>query len=453
MSTATQECVATCAVCGRTQKARPAKAGGVKTPRGWKKVADGLRCRECTRSAMFARSVRTRIVAVEDDKGRDAKAFYQALYAASNDAAAFANWYIQQLYKADEGTLPIARDGKLPACPQVDFYGQATRLFPRLAPTSICSLAQMVRGWYAADRFACLLLKNRMVRTFKTLELPIPVHVQSWRFDGEAGGGIAIKAQIGPGHSWRFIVRTDGSELGRLKSLIAGDGERGAAMFVKRRRAKRPGESTPPPKVWQFRIAGLFPRRAPRQSHQEVTLRLGFDAGMLLFGALEDSDDVYELYGCDAKKIIVGGDRSDRIRQVDASKMRGLWSRRKVRRWQADRTIACERRAKKLGKLIELYAADLARWCRSHGVTAVDFDATDRGFMPHFPYAQLRGRIACALENIGIALHVLDADGEPLAEQRKQEALVGPGSETNGKARPPVTSPQAPPDSSGESTP
>ena len=109
------------------------------------------------------------------------------------------------------------------------------------------------------------------------------------------------------------------------------------------------------------------------------------------------------------------------MRQQDSSLIRGIWSNRKAARWAANRTAKCEARQRKIGKLLEVYAAALARWCVSHGVTSVDYDVTDRGFLPHGPWRRLADRINTSLENEGIALHVLGK-----TKQDDSGALAGP---------------------------
>jgi hypothetical protein len=122
-------------------------------------------------------------------------------------------------------------------------------------------------------------------------------------------------------------------------------------------------------------------------------------------------------------------ERLDRRRAIDNGHRRREWSRRKAARWAADRTAACEKRLAKLKAEMALAAASLARWCRKQGVTAVDYDRTPRGFLDTFPYRALLDRITTALENAGIALHVLGDE-----QDKSQVAFAGPGSETGDMA-------------------
>jgi hypothetical protein len=400
---------------------------GMKTPRGWKKVADGVRCGQCTRAAFVMRSVRLRIIGPHDSEPREAKELWQAMCRASGELADFANGYLQKLMAADPA-LAFDSPDKMPALPEVDYYSAAVTAFQNIAPRSLCQAAQAVRSYYVQERFACLAQKNRNVRSYRWDGLPIPVHNQAWRLESIDEKEIVLRLQVGPGKSWTLKVFADGVNLARMRQLLSGEGERGAAVLMRRRRQPRPGETTVR-RSWFLKIAGNFPRVEPkrRESHKEITLTLGHDAESLLFGAIEGDEECFEFPGVDVRKMIVGFDRTDAKRQVEASLKWGLWPKRKSKRWAQDRAAQCAKQAKKVEAQVKLAAAALASWCKARGVTSVDYDTADRGFVPHFPWQALRLSIQSALENIGVALHVVGSEEQNTSEQ---VALAEPGATT-----------------------
>ena len=196
------------------------------------------------------------------------------------------------------------------------------------------------------------------------------------------------------------------------------------------RRSKTLGNGTPA-KAWFFRVSVMLPRKPKRQSHQEITLTLGHDAESLLYGTLEGKEDVFEFTGASVREIIVNGDKADRKRQSELSMTRAFVSKRGWKRWSRKRTNVAENRQRQIAHQVKLAAASLVRWCRSRGVTSVDYETADRGFVPHFPWRALRDRIACALENESIDLHVLGAEpAENEANLNGSVALAGPTGET-----------------------
>jgi hypothetical protein len=405
-----QQLIAQCTICGAQRKTKPNKLGGTKCPRGWKLLPTGLSCGDCKKNAYYMRGFRIEIRGLADDEERDVKEFYRALSAAASASARYGNWIVQRLYALDAAAAPTlekTKDGKtkLPPCPAFDYYRAAADAFPELARGCIPTLYQMVRGWYSARRFDSLVCLNRSIESYRFGYLPVEVRKQDWSLKCDAEGKFSIKCAIAPGKSWHVKVYGGKINLTRLRQIASGTSIPLACKII---RGSKVGANGEPRKAWFFRISAMFPRVVRRQSHQEITLTLGHDAGCLLFGILEGSDEVFEFPGDTLRKMIVGGDKSDKRHQIENSLQRGIWPKRKQARWGRDRTARCASRQRKIKKQIELVAAALARWCRAHGVTSVDYEITDRGFICHFPWRTLRDDIGNALEREGIALAVVD---------------------------------------------
>lgn len=414
-----------CLDCETETKATPANGGGFRTPKRWRKTADGFRCPKCQLAQYMGRSIRIRITGPAEGEDRNKAAMYKALNAASSASNRFANWMLQKLLAADLIQLAAingekTKDGKfkIPKMPQIDWYREATRLFPECAPTSLVQQKQMIERYYGKERFAALVAMNKNVRSYRWDGLPIVVHVQSWKLLRIDSDKIVLRAQIGPGKSWTMNVFAQGENLLRMRQLADGEVIPGTAQFVRRAREPRPGEAKRV-RVWYLRISAQVPR--PQKTRQrglsEKTLTLGYDTDSLLYGMIEGDETPFEYPAVELRKSVVKFERLDRRRQIDNSFARQHWSKRKAKRWAGDRTAACERRANKVKSQLELCVASLVKVCESRNVTAVDFDITRRGWLDSFPFAALEQRIKTSLENAGIALHVLGGE-------TNQEALL-----------------------------
>lgn len=415
-SDATTDLFAVCdgAGCESRKKTKPAKAGGLKVPLGWKRIGGELLCPACVDARYYTRAIRVPIVGLYDS-GRnpgDWAECRRSLTAAATEMARFANWYVQRLYAADLACAPSlerTKDGKvkLPTCPEIeDYYARATRAFPALAPTAIVAASKMVRGWYVARRFEALVELKRSVENYRWGYLPIEIPAQAWSLRETADGKLWVRTQVGPGTSWDVAILPDYPALHYLRQIMTNVA---VPLGLKIVRGQRPHQGKRID-CWMFRVAARLPRQAPRGKLQEVTLTLGHDAESLLFGHVEGIDEVFEFGGATLKSIIVGGDKSERLARVE-SRARCEWSRRKRERWARHDGLGAQKRADKIKDQVKLAAAELARWADRQRVTSVDYDTTDRGFVPHFPWHALRQAISCALERRGIALH--DVTPEP----------------------------------------
>jgi len=433
-----------CTRCDRAIKARPKIDGTPKVPKGWRQIGDTLLCRDCKTALYYVRAVRLQIrgVCEHDKDGRTWDDCRKALSAAAVASARLGNWLVQRLFEADQAAAPTlekTKDGKtkLAPCPTVAYCAIPKSEFSELSGATISALMQQVAGWYKSRRFAALVALNRSVENYRFGFLPVELRAADISLAVDAEGKYMLRGvAIQPGKSWPLKIYADARGAATLRAIQSGEAQMLGAKIV--RRAK-PGPNGKRSKAWFLRLACLLPRKPARKSHQEITLTLGHDADALLFGSLVAKDDVFEFPGVAARKIIVGGDKTDRRTQQENSLQRGLWSRRKQARWAKDRSLQSAARQRKIGEQIKLCAAALARWCVSHGVTSIDYQVEDRGFSSHFPYRRLLDAIRNATEPHGIAIHPIGQ----AANDDETEALAGPGSETSDGPCGPATSAQA----------
>jgi hypothetical protein len=284
----------------------------------------------------------------------------------------------------------------------------------------VSTVGTMVQRVYGSERFATLVAMNRGTRSYRWGELPIEVRKQSWALTKDEEGRRVVRMQIGPGKSWTVRIRGDAMANMRLSQLERGEAVPLALKVV--RSSKRSVQGGPPRKAWFVRISAMFPRKsAAGPSCAENTLSLGHTPEMLLYGVLAGDEDVFEFPGVALRTLIVGGDKADKRRQQEQSVQRGIWSKRKRKRWGKDRSRVCENRNRKITEQIKLAAASLTRWCVSHGVATVNYDVTDCGFLPHCPWHCLKQTVHDSLEREGIVLNVLGKESPEVSDKDAAE--------------------------------
>lgn len=405
---------AACSRCDAKIKARLNKDGGLKTPRGWVRDGEAWLCPKCRQSLFVTRAYRAEIIGPADSESRNKQEFYTAAWAASTACAKFANWYLQRLFAADPAaSMRFGEKPKLPAMPTVDFYRDATAMFGDLSPRVLCQLAQTVRSYYSRERFDCFVRMTRCVRSYRWSGLPIPIPRQAWSLITLPDGTLGVSLAIGPGKNWKLKMRCDASQRAALALVQAGDAVAGAASLRLVSRELRSGESAGQRrKFWTLRIAVRSPRPKARQRHQDKVLQLGHDAGCLWVGAIQDDADgeLWEFPAVRLKQRIVGHWLKDKRRQIDDQQQGRQLSRRARKRLRGERTSLCDKHQERVRAEIKLQIATLVGRCVSAGITAVEYDTSDRGWLRSFPWSNLQTQLVAALETQGIACHLLNQD-------------------------------------------
>lgn len=430
-TTATPLLIPACCLCGQQPKGKKIKEGvyapyvpvarkdgTARLPRNWKWATDtDMRCPVCTQANYLPRSLRLRIVGCASGSLEELAEVKLHLNEASRQVACFANWYLQQLLAADLAMAPY--EGKMPPVPEVEWYGAATGLFPAIAPRGLCTAARMVLKYYRERRFEVLVQKKRNVDTYRWDGLPVPVSSQAWKLV-EMDKNILLRIQGAPGKSWLLKVFADGPSLAAMRQIVSGEAEAGAAFFVRRARAPRPGEAKGEKRKrsWFLRISALVPKPARTNSKRKLkVMTLGHDREALLYGVSDDdSDDPLIVPGKDIREMVAGHQKRDRKRQIDATTWYRAMPARKRRRWAARRTAGCAKQQAKLTYAIKCVASHVAWRCERLGVGEVNYDTTPRDWIASFPYRQLRFALTCALEARGIALYISGADDAGDAE-------------------------------------
>lgn len=171
----------TCPVTQREIMAKPAKDGGVKVPRGWKRHDGRIYSPEGWRSRYMLRSVTFPVASIEVEEGETKEAVWKAFRDACHEAwiltTQASNFLMTEFARQDPALAGWSE--KMPKMAAPYLYPVVRERFPGLPSMSVVSLCQSVWGKYSSHRFAVSIGKESLpTHRYPT---PIPMHNQAWK--------------------------------------------------------------------------------------------------------------------------------------------------------------------------------------------------------------------------------------------------------------------------------
>jgi hypothetical protein len=272
--------------------------------------------------------------------------------------------------------------------PNIYLYPEARTLFPDLPAQAVAALAHEVQRRYRASRFAVLWTQAASLATYR-YPVAFTVANQAWSlYDRQGRWGVSVR--LGDSR-WPLLLRggpTMHRQAERLRQLATGEAERGSLTIYE---SAAPGAGGTRVMV---KIAAWLPKAAPRDRHGVMCVR----------------SDEQSLLACERRWRIDPAP----LRAVLAAEGRRrsslLANLQVARRSIGRRTDGIERALAELSRrsgqriaaACRTYAADLAGHVLSRGVRELQYDDTVRPDLDHFPWEQLRQRVAEKLEEQGI---------------------------------------------------
>lgn len=374
----------------------PTKAGGVRIPKGWKRLDGALYCRRCRQSSYVLRAV---TIPVAGPVGESWGEFGKALRATWAETTRCANWMISQYYSRDVRRGP--GDVRLAPMPHVSLYAEARALFPTLTSQIVGSLSQQVLGAYRAQRFALLWEGSRSLSSFR-YPVAFPIPAQGWRLE-QTDGSWHVLMRIGH-RRWRLRLRGGPHmqrQLTRLQQLADGEAVPGTASVfpVVARAADRRGGVAAGGTASRVmvKLVGWFPKQPAAERSGLLRVRTG--GGSLM--AVEGSG--WRVDPEPMRRVLMAEDRrrAALIANLHVVPIRG---RSGIR--EALQDLSRKSRLR-LEDACRTYAAALADHAERRHVGSVEYDDRDQRALPHFPWAFLRTVIASKLAERRIAfVHV-----------------------------------------------
>ena len=382
--------VVKCVVCHSERQTANTSQGIARTPRGWKTLRGQPYCPSCKRSSY---SLRALILPVAKPEGASWAEFRERLRPLWIETTRCANWMVSELYARDVRRGP--EDSKLPPMPHTYLYPEARVLFPTLSAQAVAALSQEVLRCYRARRSGLLWFRSESLPTY-TYPVGLTIPTQAWSLL-QRDGRWAVSVRLG--HARLVLILRGGQamhrQLRRLAQVASGDAVRGsltlfeAAVTGPTHRHAATGAGT---RV-MVKIAAWLPNAAARGT-RVVRARTAADA--LLAGAGRWRIDPEPMRG-----VLAAEERRRTAIQNNLRIARAHSTQRPLGIESALSDLSRKSR-RRIADACRTYAAHFVDHARAERARAVHYDDSVRPPLPHFPWEQLRRRIAEKLQEHGI---------------------------------------------------
>jgi hypothetical protein len=405
----------TCCVCQRPGKSE-------RLPHGWKRLGETVYCGECWRERYSLRSIALPVV---EPMGEDWAAFREALKDGWTEATAAANWMMTELYARD-----VRRNGeeKMPRMSRVYLYPEARLRFPRLASQTVVSIENHVQAAYRSARYELVWTCSASLPTHR-YPLPLPVHNQSWEAT-TADGRPVVRVRLG-GRWWNLRLKGGPrfrSQTEAYRQIVSGEAIRGELALYRIRAhdgklAGRPNGDQKVKYTVVCKMVAWLARSESSRARQPMHSIKVSTAGDALLVALNAKDERIWRYHGDHLRRWIAEHRSMLGRLADDQKAE-QWPKPSF----ADRrTAAAVKYRNRMSSAIREIAAQLVGYATRRGFSALEYDDSNTGFSPEFPYAALREQIGSKCEAAGLEFDHSNAIARPadLELPLTQAELIG----------------------------
>ena len=406
-----------CVVTGETISTRQLRDGSAALPRGWKKLGDDYYSASAWHQQFSLRTVRLPVASIEcpvnsPEAQREAwNSLRAALKVSWRQATQLSNWILTELAKAD--TLPIEASANGPKLPKIDdlsglmrrIYHEGRERWPELDSQSFCSIRHRVLARYKHVRFD---LRYRSAISLPTYRYPtpLPIPAKDTRFtlqDGVAVLHVRISGQ-------RFRLRLKGGRdfrrpLQAIKGILAGERLQGEVCLYEQTvgGAHHAGGINPAvgrPTRLMAAIAVWLPNGTRATSDRCCRVTTG---GSQLWQVLLDGRD---------EPWYLNEDQIPRWAAAYHRQLQRLWEDcnldRRVRKVDDLARRRAELRTKYSNRITDAChkaSALLVGFCQRNHVGIVEYDDSDKTWLPRFPWHQLRQFCADKCVAAGITFH------------------------------------------------
>ncbi|HZT78592.1 MAG TPA: hypothetical protein VFA26_00100 [Gemmataceae bacterium] len=432
MTTTTTIC---CGKCGKQLDAKPKKDGEPRLPGGWGKAGGQTFCPDCWEQCFFLRSVRLPVASVavgyddldwSPDACREAwKEFRQALRLSAQQARACANFFLVELAKCDNEPLEAGPKGpKLPKFNPPDgkvLYALARQRWPELDSQAVSAIWQKARAKYHESRFARRVLGKATLPEFKGEEVPLPVQAKDARLRlRERQPFVALRIAGG-----RFTLRLRNGrqferQIAALEQIAAGEAVQGELTLYN----KRVAEADPDNGVvrnesgsrrFVSRVMAAFAVWVPAgkgRREQKMLVRTRADK---FFEVLVGDREVPWNLNDDQVRRRIAAHRAQLRRLSEDFKMERRRPKQAGAGLAEHRRRLCERHNDWLANHAHQASAIIAGLAARHNAD-VEYDDTEKGFVPSYPWFKLRTLIAQKLKEQGRSLTLTGTSDENEAQ-------------------------------------
>lgn len=367
--------------------------------------------------------------------------FCARLHACWEQSTALADWAARELEIRDVVRMPGVE--KLPAMPVIPktrdgrkwlrgLYGLASVTFDfkggfwKGAAVCASSILRAVERKHRKERSMVIWNRSRSPARYR-YPYPFPVHASCWDVEFRAGRPV-LTVKL-PGGLVELELRGGpefGRQLAELRRVASGDAKK-CQMLITRQRAsegchrrttveRAPGGGD---RVHYRIMVKVITESLERQALGDRVLTLATDPAALWVAELDgrrawalNADHVKR--ACDWQEA----HRVRRQRWAEDTKAERRASGRKKAQFQASRDRCCDKHARRMKSWCQEAASHLAGFASRQKVGRVLYLDDDKGFLPGFPWHQLKTCLANALAGHGIALHCR-SDGQKVSEEEE----------------------------------
>lgn len=360
-----------CSACGAEKTAR-------RLPPGWKRDGEHTTCATCWKTRYVLRAVSIPVRADES--------LWKTMRAGWQASRRFANWYVRHLYLSDDFGA-FAAD-KLPRYPRdaaraKRLYDASRAYAPDFTTVSSSALMHWCEQSYMRRRFEVWIGKSSLP-TFRG----VPWMVRRTGWTPAADGGAVTATLYG---ERRALALSASADFAPQRALLV----RAAAGELLRGDLKLCEDG----KCIMLRAAVWVPVVAARPANGTLCVSTAEDA-LLTFTA-SGQRVIRPLRMDHLRRWIVAHDEW-RQAMANDTKYEKRWPSH-VRR---DMLAALERRCRRANNRIATACKQIAAMIVGHAArrrfSRIELSLVDRGFLPRFPWSQLRGNIVSAAELRGI---------------------------------------------------
>ena len=395
------------------------KDGSQKLKRGEKRVngeilsADEFSCR-------FLR--RVIFLPILKPIGMDWKEFGAAVDECFCESARMAN-LAMRLYATSDLEPATGSEGKkkLPKWkPANAVYHKCRELCPSHPSGSVTDMLQRLQGIYAKSRFEMMITCRKSLPSFTRGRLPMSVRAQNWKATADGDGNLVCTFTLGS-------LDSEGIRRGPVSVILhRHNHERHAATYQKIVGGEIQSADMkikPCKDGLGIAVTVMLPRKEAAAADGVLNVRT--DAESLLVWKANEDEERPPLHADQAKRMIVAQD-AQRQRWADDLKFEKRWPAHVRRRMNFRRSKSLRAWENRRVNLIRLAARMTVEFAKRRRLAKIEYDDSERSFVPRFAWAELSAAIANAAAADGIEF--VTATARPKGDPGSGPALVADNS-------------------------
>ncbi len=383
-----------CHECSLEKRVKPTSKGNPRPPRGWKRRADDLFCSQCWRKMYKLRAI---TLPVAEPIGLKEKDFYDRLNRGFSQATEVANFCINEYWGAD-----VKRSSdmeKLLPWKQPPLYHLLCERFAKgeYGRGFLSDIEHQMSGKYRHQRYDVIWTCRQSLPVARYPQ-PYSVRTQEWKLQEKDGRPVVRAPVAGLTLTFYLSRKGMGRQLASLKSILDGDAVQGPLAIYRNRKGKL-----------MCKIVADLPRtEGDRSRTGAMILKTGGDS--FLNATVEGREKPWILYADRLKGLIVEHDAWLERARNDL-KYEKRWPKASRERFNERVAAKCAHSQRRLDTFIKQSAVMVAKFACRQSVGLVKYDDSDKGYLTHFPWAQLKQRLEVVIaDEHGIVFEAIDSD-------------------------------------------